>query len=58
MTEDDMVLDHAPMTPFMDERVPGMAPITHADWLHRDAAFAPQMAYRDRLTAERAEICY
>ena len=44
MTEDDMVLDHAPMTPFMDERVPGMAPITHADWLHRDAAFAPQSA--------------
>lgn len=51
-----MALDHAPFTPFMDERMPGMSPIEMADWLHRDAAFGAQMAYRDRLVAGRAEI--
>lgn len=57
-TAEAMTLDHPPMTPFMDERVPGMSPIGHADWLHRDAAFAPQMAYRDRLAAERGDIVF
>lgn len=51
-----MALDHAPFTPFMNERMPGMSPIEMADWLHRDAAFGAQMAYRDRLVAERADI--
>ncbi|MFV0475194.1 MAG: heme-dependent oxidative N-demethylase family protein [Pikeienuella sp.] len=51
-----MELSHAPLTPFMSERLPGMAPLSYADWLHRDEAFAPQMAYRDRLIAEAPGI--
>ncbi len=34
-------------------RLPGTQPIDPADWLMRDEAFAAQMAYRDRLIAER-----
>ncbi|MEM8752520.1 MAG: DUF3445 domain-containing protein, partial [Pseudomonadota bacterium] len=48
--------DHAPFAPFLDERLPGMAPLDEAEWLHRDAAFAPQMAYRDRLVALRPDV--
>ena len=50
-----MELRRAPMTPFMDERLPGMSPLTHADWLDRDEAFAAQMAYRDRLVVDAAD---
>ena len=51
-----MELSYAPFTPFMNERMPGMAPLTHADWLVRDEAFARQMAYRDKLVEERPDI--
>lgn len=51
-----MELDHAPLAPFMNERLPGMSPLDYADWLHRDDAFAAQMAYRDRLLAERPDL--
>lgn len=51
-----MELDHAPFVPFLNERLPGMSPLDFADWLHRDAAFAEQMAYRDRLAAEKSDI--
>lgn len=51
-----MELSHAPLTPFMNERMPGMSPLNYEDWLQRDEAFAAQMAYRDRLIAEKPEI--
>ena len=44
------------MAPWMAEhtlRLPGTVPIAPADWLQRDEVFAEQMAYRDRLIAER-----
>lgn len=49
-------LSHAPLTPWKGARLPGMAPLDYADWLQRDEAFAPQMAYRDRLIAEHPDI--
>jgi hypothetical protein len=49
-----------PLAPWMADhlmRLPGTTPIDLADWLQRDDAFAAQMAYRDRLIAEReAEV--
>jgi hypothetical protein len=51
-----MELSYAPMTPFMNERVPGMTPLDLDDWLHRDEAFAAQMAYRDRLVEETPQV--
>ena len=51
-----MELTRAPETPFMDERLPGMSPLSMADWLQRDEAFAAQMAYRDELVGREAEI--
>lgn len=56
-----MELDHAPLTPFMDKRTawpPGVGPLEMADWLHRDAAYVPQMAYRDRLIAEERDVVF
>lgn len=51
-----MELPYAPLSPFMNDRLPGMTPLAWPDWLMRDEAFAPQMAYRDRLLAERSDI--
>lgn len=34
-------------------RLPGIQPVAGEDWLRRDEAFAPQMALRDRLIADR-----
>ena len=49
--------ERLPVAPWMAEhtlRLPGHRdPIEPADWLQRDEAFAAQMAYRDRLIAER-----
>lgn len=57
MTGDDpTVLPRLPLLPFMDAwlaRQPGLRPLDPAAWIVRDAAFAPQMALRDRLIAER-----
>ena len=42
----------APVWPWADPqlaRLPGLKPVAPADWLHRDEAFAAQMAERDRL---------
>jgi len=36
-------------------RLPGIKPLAVEDWLIRDEAFAGQMAYRDRLLAERRD---
>lgn len=49
------------VAPWMAEhtlRLPGTVPIAPADWLLRDEAFAAQMAYRDRLIAERREAVH
>jgi len=51
MTE---ILQHAIPYDVTDQRrLPGIQPLTPQDWLLRDDAFAAQMAYRDRLLAER-----
>jgi hypothetical protein len=39
-------------------RLPGTQPIDPAAWLQRDEVFARQMAYRDRLIAERAQAVH
>jgi hypothetical protein len=53
--------DRLPVAPWMAEhtlRLPGTTPIDPADWLLRDEAFAAQMAYRDRLIAERRDAVH
>ena len=42
-----------PYDPFSPRRLPGISPLTLDDWLIFDAAFAAQMAERDRLLSER-----
>jgi dimethylamine monooxygenase subunit A len=47
---------HLGVAPWMDPlgaRLPGLQPVAEGEWLHRDDAFSGQMAYRDRLLAER-----
>jgi dimethylamine monooxygenase subunit A len=47
---------HLGVAPWMDPlsaRLPGLQPVAEGEWLHRDDAFAGQMAYRDRLLTER-----
>ncbi|WP_246209712.1 heme-dependent oxidative N-demethylase family protein [Pikeienuella piscinae] len=51
-----MELSYAPLVPFMNERLPGMSPLRYRDWLFRDEAFGPQMAYRDRLLAAHPDV--
>ena len=51
-----MELRRAPMTPFMQERLPGMTPLNPGEWLDRDEAFDAQMAYRDRLVVDAADL--
>lgn len=51
-----MELSYAPLVPFMNERLPGMAPLSHRDWLVRDEVFAAQMAYRDQLLVAHPEV--
>jgi hypothetical protein len=43
----------APWTDPLSARLPGLQPVAPGEWLQRDDAFAGQMAYRDRLLAER-----
>ncbi len=50
-----------PVAPWIADhtlRLPGTGPIPVAEWLQRDDAFAAQMAYRDRLIAERSEAVH
>lgn len=42
-----------PWTDPRTARLPGIQPAAEEDWLHRDAAYAGQMAERDRLIATR-----
>ncbi|GGH26289.1 Protein of unknown function [Cribrihabitans marinus] len=46
-----------PYDPFTPRPLPGIAPLDPGDWLHRDEAFAGQLARRDVLLADRrAEV--
>jgi hypothetical protein len=50
-----------PVAPWMADhtwRLPGTGPIAPEDWLQRDEVYAEQMAYRDRLIAERVEAVH
>lgn len=54
-------LSYAPFAPYMDPKTahpPGVRPLDMADWLHRDEAYAEQMAYRDRLIAEERDVVF
>lgn len=54
-----MELTYAPFTPFMQGRtksLPGVGPMEMSDWLHRDEAYAEQMAYRDRLLKTQRDV--
>ena len=54
-------LDHAPFTPFMSKRTahpPGITPLKLSDWLHRDAAYDAQMAYRDHLAEAARDVVF
>ncbi len=54
-----MELDYAPFTPFMQARTrtpPGMGPMDMADWLHRDEAYADQLAYRAKLLQTQRNV--
>lgn len=54
-----MELSYAPFTPFMSgpsKTLPGIAPMDMADWLHRDEAYAEQMAYRDKLLKTQRDV--
>lgn len=50
-----------PVAPWMADhtwRLPGTGPIAPEEWLQRDDAYPEQMAYRDRLIAERGEAVH
>ncbi|MGB0507667.1 MAG: heme-dependent oxidative N-demethylase family protein [Pikeienuella sp.] len=54
-----MELSHAPFLPFMSPRTavpPGVQPLSLSDWIDVDEAYAPQMAYRERILAEHPGI--
>lgn len=56
-----MELSYAPFTPFMagpTKTLPGISPMEMADWLHRDEAYAEQMAYRDKLLKTQRDVVF
>lgn len=56
-----MDLTYAPFTPFMigpTKTLPGISPMEMADWLHRDEAYAEQMAYRDKLVKTHRDVVF
>src|SRR5262249_4066351 len=56
MTGPEICQSHLPVAPWMDalgSRLPGLQPVAPGQWLQRADAFNAQMAYRDRLIAER-----
>ncbi len=53
--------DRLPHLPWIDprtRRLPGILPVEGRDWLRLDEAYAPQMALRDRLIAQRPEAVH
>lgn len=48
-------LKFAPWVDARTRRLPGVIPVTEADWLLQDDAFAAQMALREKLLTERGE---
>jgi hypothetical protein len=58
MTGPEICQSHLAVAPWMDalsSRLPGLQPVAPGNWLQRDDAFNAQMAYRDRLIADRFE---
>ncbi len=50
-----------PIKPWLDprlSRMPGVVPLDWQDWIIRDDAFAAQMAYRDRLLAQKRDAVF
>lgn len=53
------LLDHAPYTPFMQDRTarpPGLGPLREADWIAHHPDHAAQMAYRAQLIAGKPDL--
>lgn len=53
-----MTVRYAPYVNPRQMRKPGLAPLDPATWIETDDYFAAQMAYRDRLIAERREVVF
>jgi hypothetical protein len=51
-------LPHMPWADPRTARLPGTLPLTDDSWILQDEAFAPQMAERDRLIAERPGVVH
>jgi len=53
-----MSVRYAPYAHPRQSRKPGLVPLDPATWIETDEHFAKQMAYRDRLVAERRDIIF
>ena len=53
-----MSVRYAPYAHPRQSRKPGLAPLDPATWIETDEHFAEQMAYRDRLIAERRDVVF
>lgn len=53
-----MTVRYAPYAHPRQSRKPGLAPLDPSTWIETDAHFAEQMAYRDRLIAERRDVVF
>jgi hypothetical protein len=49
---------YAPYADARQRRKPGLAPLDPAAWIETDAHFADQMAYRERLIADRRSVVF
>ncbi|MFY0619216.1 heme-dependent oxidative N-demethylase family protein [Shimia sp.] len=52
---DTILQKHMPFDPLQNTPLPGVAPLAMSDWLIIDDAYAPQMALRRRLLANRRQ---
>jgi len=53
-----MPVRYAPYADARQRRKPGLAPLDPASWIETDEHFADQMAYRERLMAERRAVVF
>jgi hypothetical protein len=61
MQDQPILQDCLPHLAWVDprtRRLPGILPVEGTDWLRLDAAYAPQMALRDRLIAAQPEVVH